>query len=63
VKARIEKTTLGDVIEYIEEIYSCNDHFLVIKLDIDKIKLLKLKVDVCMLRMFESSRLLFFPCN
>jgi len=46
VKARIEKTTLGDVIEYIEEIYSCNDHFLVIKLDIDRIKLLKLKVDV-----------------
>ena len=46
VKARIEKTTLGDVSEYIEEIYLSDDHFLIIKLDIDRIKMLKLEVDV-----------------
>lgn len=46
VKARIEKTTLGDVAEYIEEVYSRNNHFLIIKLDINKIKTLKLEVDV-----------------
>lgn len=46
MKARIEKTTLGDVAEYIEEIYLPDDHFLVIKLDVDRIKLLKLEVDV-----------------
>ncbi|KAL6268377.1 hypothetical protein P5V15_001510 [Pogonomyrmex californicus] len=46
VKARIEKTTLGDVAEYIEEIYMRDDHFLAIKLDIDRIKLLKLEIDV-----------------
>lgn len=46
MKARIEKTTLGDVSEYIEEIYLSDDHFLIIKLDIDRIKMLKLEVDV-----------------
>jgi len=46
VKARIEKTTLKDVAKYIEEISSFKDHFLVIKLDIEKIKLLQLEVDV-----------------
>jgi DNA-directed RNA polymerase III subunit RPC1 len=46
VKARIEKTTLKDVAKYIEEISSFKDHFLVIKLDIEKIKLLQLEVDI-----------------
>ncbi|KAG5346572.1 RPC1 polymerase, partial [Acromyrmex charruanus] len=46
VKARIEKTTLGDVSEYIEEIYLPDDHFLIIKLDINRIKMLKLEIDV-----------------
>lgn len=45
VKAKIEKTTLGDVAQYIEEIYLRDDHFLLIKLDLDRIKLLKLKID------------------
>lgn len=46
VKARIEKTTLKDVAKCIEEVYFHYDHFLVIKLDIEKIKLLQLEVDV-----------------
>jgi len=46
VKARIEKTTLKDVAEYIEEIYTSKDHYLIIKLDIEKIKLLQLEVDI-----------------
>ncbi|XP_025987632.1 DNA-directed RNA polymerase III subunit RPC1 isoform X2 [Solenopsis invicta] len=46
VKARIEKTTLGDVAEYIEEIYLPKDHFLRIKFDTDRIKLLKLEINL-----------------
>ncbi|XP_011874550.1 PREDICTED: DNA-directed RNA polymerase III subunit RPC1 [Vollenhovia emeryi] len=46
VKARIEKTTLADVAKYIEELYTRDDHFLVINLDMDRIKMLKLEVDV-----------------
>ncbi|XP_034186947.1 DNA-directed RNA polymerase III subunit RPC1 [Osmia lignaria lignaria] len=50
VKGRIEKTTLGEVTEYIEEVYLPDDCFLLIKLDIDRIKLLKLEVDVNSIR-------------
>jgi len=50
VKARIEKTTLGNVAEYIEEVYLRDEHFLVIKLDVDKLKMLKLEVDVNSIR-------------
>ncbi|XP_012231845.1 DNA-directed RNA polymerase III subunit RPC1 isoform X2 [Linepithema humile] len=46
VKARIEKTTLGNVAEYIEEVYLRDEHFLIIKLDVNKIKILKLEVDI-----------------
>ncbi|XP_049812819.1 DNA-directed RNA polymerase III subunit RPC1 [Schistocerca nitens] len=45
VKGRIEKTTLGEVSEYIEEMYLPDDCFLLVKLDIDRIRLLKLEVD------------------
>ncbi|KAJ9598140.1 hypothetical protein L9F63_026756, partial [Diploptera punctata] len=45
VKGRIEKTTLGEVSEYMEELYLPDDCFLLIKLDIDRIRLLKLEVD------------------
>ncbi|XP_046382382.1 DNA-directed RNA polymerase III subunit RPC1 [Ischnura elegans] len=45
VKGRIEKTTLGEVCEYLEEVYIPDDCFLVVKLDIDRIRLLKLEVD------------------
>ncbi|CAH1406139.1 unnamed protein product [Nezara viridula] len=45
VKGRIEKTTLGEVTEYIEEVYVPSDCFLIIKLDIERIRLLKLEVN------------------
>ncbi|BES88212.1 Hypothetical protein polymerase [Nesidiocoris tenuis] len=45
VKGRIEKTTLGEVSEFIEEVYVPYDCFLLIKLDIERIRLLKLEVD------------------
>jgi DNA-directed RNA polymerase III subunit RPC1 len=46
VKARIEKTTLGEVSFYIEEVYKSDDCFLLIKLDLDRIRVLGLEVDV-----------------
>ncbi|XP_012276667.1 DNA-directed RNA polymerase III subunit RPC1 [Orussus abietinus] len=50
VKGRIEKTTLGEVTEYIEEVYLPDDCFLLVKLDTDRIKLLKLEVDANSIR-------------
>lgn len=44
VKGRIEKTTLGEVSEYLEEVFLPDDCFLLIKLDVERIKLLKLEV-------------------
>lgn len=46
VKGRIEKTTLSEVCQYIEEVYTECDCILVVKLDIDRIKLLQLEVDI-----------------
>lgn len=45
VKARIEKTTLGEVSSYIEEVYKNDDCFLMIKLDMDRIRVLGLEVN------------------
>lgn len=45
VKARIEKTTLGEVSSYIEEIYKPSDCFLLVKLDLDRIRVLGLEVN------------------
>lgn len=45
VKMRIEKTTLGQVTEYFEEVFLPDDIFMLIKLDIKRIQLLKLEVD------------------
>lgn len=45
VKSRIEKTTLGEVSTFIEEVYLPTECFLLIKLDIDRIKLLQLEVN------------------
>ena len=44
VKGRLEKTTLGEVSEYLEEVYLPDDTFLLIKLHVERIKLLKLEV-------------------
>jgi DNA-directed RNA polymerase III subunit RPC1 len=44
VKGRIEKTYLGQISQYIEEVYECDDCYLLIKLDLERIRLLKLEI-------------------
>ncbi|KAJ8919935.1 hypothetical protein NQ315_006464 [Exocentrus adspersus] len=46
VKGRIERTTLGEISTFIDEIYARNDAFLLVQLDRERIELLKLEVDV-----------------
>ncbi|KAK7603430.1 hypothetical protein V9T40_003429 [Parthenolecanium corni] len=46
VKGRIEKTILSEVCQYMEEVYTKSDGYLVIKLDMDRIKLLQLEVNI-----------------
>lgn len=46
VKGRVEKTLLGEVCEYIEEVFTPDDCYLLIKLDVNRINLLKLEVNV-----------------
>ncbi|XP_048486238.1 DNA-directed RNA polymerase III subunit RPC1 [Plutella xylostella] len=46
VKARIERTTLGEVTTYIEEVYLPNECCLLIRLDTERIRLLSLEVNV-----------------
>ncbi|EDO36291.1 predicted protein [Nematostella vectensis] len=45
VKGRIERTLLGEVTEYIEEVFLPDNCYLLIKLDTERIRLLKLEVD------------------
>lgn len=45
VKARIEKTTLGEVASYIQEVYKEDDCFLLIRLDLDRIRVLGLEIN------------------
>ncbi|CAF4392028.1 unnamed protein product, partial [Rotaria sp. Silwood2] len=44
VKGRIEKTYLGQISQYIEEVYECDDCYLLIKFDLDRIRLLLLEI-------------------
>ncbi|XP_061721966.1 DNA-directed RNA polymerase III subunit RPC1 [Cydia pomonella] len=46
VKGRLEKTTLGEITTYIEEVYLPNECFLLIRLDAERIRLLSLEVNV-----------------
>lgn len=46
VKGRIERTELGDVAEYIKEVYTADGCYLSVKLDLEAIKALQLEVDV-----------------
>ncbi|RVE54554.1 hypothetical protein evm_000675 [Chilo suppressalis] len=46
VKGRIEKTTLGEITTYIDEMYLPSECFLLIRLDAERIKLLCLEVNV-----------------
>lgn len=45
VKGRVEKTLLGEVCEYVEEVFLPDDCFILLKLAMDRIRLLKLEVD------------------
>jgi DNA-directed RNA polymerase III subunit RPC1 len=44
VKARIEKTTLGEISEYIEQVFLSDDTFILVKLSPSRIRLLQLEV-------------------
>ena len=46
VKGRIEKTLLGDVAEYIQEVYKATECYVSVKLDLDAINTLQLEIDV-----------------
>ncbi|XP_077970587.1 DNA-directed RNA polymerase III subunit RPC1-like [Styela clava] len=45
IKGRIERTTLGEISEYFEEVYQTDDCFLIIKLSMTRVRLLKLEVN------------------
>lgn len=44
IKGRIEATTLGEITEYIDEVYQSDDCYLIIKLSMTRVRLLKLEV-------------------
>ncbi|GFR13195.1 DNA-directed RNA polymerase III subunit RPC1, partial [Trichonephila clavata] len=46
VKGRIEKTLLGEVTEYFEEIFLPDNCFILVKLNLERIRLLQLEVSV-----------------
>mmetsp|Transcript_17922 Transcript_17922/g.35690 ORF Transcript_17922/g.35690 Transcript_17922/m.35690 type:complete len:1416 (-) Transcript_17922:69-4316(-) len=50
VKAGIEKTTLGEISEYIKEVYSSGDCYLSIQLDMQAIQQLRLNIDAVSVR-------------
>ncbi|KAG5262768.1 hypothetical protein AALO_G00278690 [Alosa alosa] len=45
VKGRIEKTLLGEISEYIEEVFLPDDTFILVKLSLERIRLLRLEVN------------------
>jgi len=64
VKGRIEKTSLGEVSEYIEEVMLPDDCFLLVKLSMERIKLLKLEVSAETIRFsICTSKLKIKPAN
>ncbi|MGH0152595.1 UNVERIFIED_CONTAM: hypothetical protein FKN15_022766 [Acipenser sinensis] len=44
VKGRIEKTLLGEISEYIEEVFLPDDCFILVKLSLERIRLLRLEI-------------------
>ncbi|VDN40488.1 unnamed protein product [Gongylonema pulchrum] len=46
VKARIEKTTLKEICDYIEEIYLPDDCFILLKINAKRVRLLQLEVTI-----------------
>ncbi|WAQ96885.1 RPC1-like protein [Mya arenaria] len=64
VKGRIEKTTLGEVSEYLEEVFLPDDCFILVKLDLERIRLLKLEVCVASIKdSIVSTKLKIKPQN
>ncbi|XP_067828587.1 DNA-directed RNA polymerase III subunit RPC1 isoform X1 [Heptranchias perlo] len=45
VKGRIEKTLLGEISEYVEEVFLPDDCFILVKLSLERIRLLRLEVN------------------
>lgn len=45
VKGRIEKTLLGEISEYIEEVFLPDDTYILVKLSLERIRLLRLEVN------------------
>ncbi|KAL7856483.1 hypothetical protein SRHO_G00153820 [Serrasalmus rhombeus] len=45
VKGRIEKTLLGEISEYIDEVFLPDDCFILVKLSLERIRLLRLEVN------------------
>ncbi|KAG8185895.1 hypothetical protein JTE90_028895 [Oedothorax gibbosus] len=50
VKARVEKTLLGEVSDYFEEVYLPDSCFILVKLNLKRIQLLQLEVDAAKVR-------------
>jgi hypothetical protein len=46
VKGRIEKTTLGDVAMYMEEVYEPNETYILIRIDLEAINRLQLETNL-----------------
>ncbi|VDM80265.1 unnamed protein product [Strongylus vulgaris] len=64
VKARIEVTTLGEICDYIEEIILPNSSFILLKLSLKRIKLLKLEVTMSSLvQIYKGANLYFNLCT
>nr|XP_032834584.1 DNA-directed RNA polymerase III subunit RPC1 isoform X1 [Petromyzon marinus] len=64
VKGRIEKTLLGEVSEYIEEVFLPDSCFILVKLSLERIRLLRLEVNAETVRYSVCvSRLRVRPCD
>eukprot|EP01135_Chromosphaera_perkinsii_P006114 Nk52_evm1s403 gene=Nk52_evmTU1s403 len=50
VKGRTERTSLGEISEYIQEVYREDCCYVLVKLALDRIKLLKLEIDASSIR-------------
>ncbi|CDS14109.1 Putative DNA-directed RNA polymerase [Lichtheimia ramosa] len=46
VKGRVEKTTLGDVAMFMDEVYDANETYILIRLDLDAINKLQLETNI-----------------
>ena len=46
VRGRVEKTVLSEVCKFMEEVYFEDNGFLAVQLDMDRVKLLQLGVDI-----------------